>query len=154
MTNQNTKTPKLTFNCTCSGCRGYSTKPAQIWHESQLKSVTNGYFFSRDTMKFFSSRVANFKPLTNLSGDDGLAVIVSNKFEPTDPRHYEIITICQYGEINRFKSDEPSDWAFRKYTNLRAAKRALDLIIYPMACDCHGCQLDRAGVSIKDRRGF
>ena len=144
---------KLTFNCTCSGCRGYFSRPAEIWHESQIAGKTNGYYFSRDTMKFWRSRVVEFKPIENPNGEiPGLAVIVSSKYPDAAARQYEVLTICQYGEVNR-------DYAFGNigmvyYETLKAAKKAFESVAYPGECSCHGCQLDRAGVSIKDRRGF
>jgi hypothetical protein len=136
------KNQETRFACTCNGCRNYPTNPAQIWHHDQIASKTNGYFFSPQTMRYFSSRISDFKPLE----DNGLAVIISNRFEPSDPRHYEIVTICKYGEVNRIKSNNPNDWAFKKYDSLKQARKAWQDIAYPITCDCHGCQLDREDI--------
>lgn len=136
---------KLKFDCSCNGCRNYPKRPAQIWHESQIKSVTNGYFFSPDTMKFFKSRVSDFKPVgISESGIPSLAVIVSSKFGDDSPRHYEIVIICPYGELWR---DNETAGELVKYESLRAARRSKtwQFNISRPICTCHGCQLDRAG---------
>lgn len=137
---------KLKFECACNGCRNYPRKPAQIWHESQIKNVTNGYFFSPDTMKFFNSRISDFKPVgISKSGEKSLAVIVSSKWGDDAPRHYEIIIICPYGEIWR----ESDASGLVKHDSLRQARKSnvwnLQVSRDTYACECHGCQLDEAG---------
>jgi hypothetical protein len=139
------ETTKLSFPCTCNGCRNYPTRPAEIWHESQIVSRAQGYFFSKDTMKFFNSRIADFKPVgISSSGVDSLMVIVSSRRD-NDPRYYEIITLCPYGEIGReWASDgEP----ITNYETLNKARKSArwNCTIAAQICDCHGCQLDKAG---------
>jgi hypothetical protein len=145
MTNTIKQEPKLSFPCSCNGCRNYPTRPAEIWHESQIASKAQGYFFTRDTMRFFKSRIADFKPVgISPSGIDSLMVIVSNRRDD-DPRYYEIITLCPYGEIGReWASDgEP----ITNYPSLAKARKSArwNCTIAPQLCDCHGCQLDKAG---------
>ena len=136
---------KLKFDCSCNGCRNYPRRPAEIWHESQIKSVTNGYFFSPDTMKFFKSRVSDFKPVgISPNGISSLAVIVSSKFQDNDPRHYEIVIVCPYGELWREGEDTGG---LIKYDSLRKARasKTWNFQIERPICKCHGCQLDEAG---------
>jgi hypothetical protein len=145
MTNTIKQEPKLSFPCSCNGCRNYPTRPAEIWHESQIASKAQGYFFTKDTMRFFKSRIADFKPVgISPSGIDSLMVIVSNRRDD-DPRYYEIITLCPYGEIGReWASDgEP----ITNYPSLAKARKSArwNCTIAPQLCDCHGCQLDKAG---------
>lgn len=137
---------KLSFKCSCNGCRNYPTRPAEIWHESQIASKAQGYFFSRETMRFFKSRIVDFKPVGISSrGVDSLMVIVSNKRDE-DPRYYEIVTLCPYGELGR-------EWVtiggspIASYKSLREARKSArwNCSIAPQICDCHGCQLDKAG---------
>jgi len=138
---------KLSFPCSCNGCRNYPTRPAEIWHESQIASKAQGYFFTRDTMKFFNSRIADFKPVGISScGVDSLMVIVSNKRDD-DPRYYEIITLCPYGEIGREWAKDSDGSPITQYASLKIARKSArwNCTIAAQLCDCHGCQLDKAG---------
>ena len=131
---------KLKFECSCNGCRNYPTYPAQIWHESQIPSKEQGtYYFTKSAMRFFSSRISDFKGFT--SGEDkeqSLSVIVSSRhgYEGAE-RYYEIVSLCPYGTINRHGA---------KFDTLRLARKNWDsaLASFP-PCECHGCQLERAG---------
>jgi hypothetical protein len=130
---------KLTFMCECHGCRNYPTRPAEIWHESQIPSKEKGtYFFTKETMKFFSSRIVDFKPVGVFGEVDSLSVIVSSRhgYEGST-RYYEIVTLCPFGTINR-ESD--------KFDSLRLARKNWDYTRKPApVCSCHGCQIDKAG---------
>lgn len=144
---------KTIFSCTCNGCRNIPQRVNEIYHESQINGKTVGYFFSPDTMRFFSSRVLSWQRLENPLGAgeakrNGLAVIVSSRYGYEGAtREYEIVRICQYGEITR--EDNPSNESggapYVKYDTSRAARKALAAVTYPAACTCHGCQLDREG---------
>ena len=147
MTNTQHDTAKLSFACSCNGCRNYPTRPAEIWHQDQIASKAQGYFFTKETMRFFNSRIADFKPVgISPRGVDSLMVIVSNKRD-NDPRYYEIVTLCPYGELGRewatYSSGEPVTY----YETLSKARRSArwNCTIAPQVCDCHGCQLDKAG---------
>ena len=144
---------KLKFECECNGCRNYPRRPAQIYHESQLSTVTNGFFFSPDTMKWFKSRVSDFKPVGINKGQEGkagessLMVIVSSKWGDDSPRHYEIVIVCPYGEVWR-ESDEQITGLVKYETLNQARKSDLWRGSYSrdrVLCTCHGCQLDEAG---------
>ena len=139
-------TAKLAFDCSCNGCRNYPTRPAQIWHESQIASKAQGYFFTRDTMRFFKSRIADFKPVAISSRADSLMVIVSNKRDD-DPRYYEIVTLCPYGELGREWARDDEGTLITQYATLAKARKSArwNCTIAPQLCDCHGCQLDKAG---------
>ena len=136
---------KLSFPCTCNGCRNYPTRPAEVWNEHQIAGKAQGYFFSKETMKFFNSRIVDFKPVSISPRCDSLMVIVSNRRD-SDPRYYEIVTLCPYGELGR-------EWVtiggspIASYASLREARKSArwNSTIAPQICDCHGCQLDKAG---------
>jgi hypothetical protein len=137
---------KLRFDCTCNGCRNYPTRPAEIWHESQIASKAQGYYFSKDTMKFFNSRIADFKPVGISSRADSLLVIVSSKRD-NDARTYEIVTLCPYGELGREWAKDNDGSPITSYETLNKARKSArwNCSIAAQICDCHGCQLDKAG---------
>ena len=143
-------TDKLQFNCECKGCRGYSPDIAGIVYPKQLESRTQGYFFSKDTMKSFSSRYCDWIRLNNPAAGsgrdnrDGVAVIVSSRYNMDGAsRYYELLTICAWGNVGRTWTDTPGA-PVEKFNTLRAARKAMAAAAYPAACNCHGCQLDRA----------
>jgi len=144
---------KLTFTCECNGCRNYPTRPGQIWHESQIAGRAKSFYFSRDTMKIFSSRISDFKPIgvnPGMNGKQGelsLMVIVSSRHDIEGAaRYYEIVTICPFGEVSR-EWDSNNEDPILKYPSLAKARasRRWTGNIAAMVCECHGCQLDRAG---------
>jgi hypothetical protein len=141
------ETTKLSFPCTCNGCRNYPTRPAEIWHESQIASKAQGYFFTKETMRFFNSRIADFKPVgISPRGVDSLMVIVSNKRD-NHPRTYEIVTLCPYGELGREWATDSTGAPVTEYETLNKARKSArwNCTIAAQICDCHGCQLDKAG---------
>ena len=147
MTKELEQGTKLSFPCSCNGCRNYPTRPAEIWHESQIASKAQGYFFTKDTMRFFKSRIADFLPVgISPRGVDSLMVIVSNKRDD-DPRYYEIVTLCPYGELGREWATDTDGSPITSYESLSKARRSArwNCTIAPQLCDCHGCQLDKAG---------
>lgn len=144
---ESTTTAKLSFPCTCNGCRGYALRPGEVYHESQIASKAQGYFFSKDTMRFFNSRIADFKPVgISSTGIYSLMVIVSNRRDD-DARTYEIVTLCPYGEVNREWAKDSDGNPFIEYATLAKARKSArwNCTVAAITCDCHGCQLDRAG---------
>lgn len=137
---------KLSFPCTCNGCRNYPTRPSEVWHAHQIASKAQGYFFTPDTMRFFKSRIVDFKPVGISSRADSLMVIVSNK-QDNNPRYYEIVTLCPYGELGREWVKDSDGSPIAQYASLRQARKSArwNCSIAPQICDCHGCQLDKAG---------
>ena len=138
---------KLSFPCTCNGCRNYPTRPAEVWHESHIASKAQGYYFTRDTMRFFNSRIADFKPVgISSTGILSLMVIVSSKRDDA-PRTYEIVTLCPYGELGREWIKDSDGAPITEYATLAQARRSArwNCSIAAQLCDCHGCQLDKAG---------
>jgi hypothetical protein len=138
---------KIVYPCSCNGCRNYPTRPAEIWHESQISSKAQGYYFSRDTMKFFNSRIADFKPVgISPSGVDSLMVIVSSK-RGDSARDYEIVTLCPYGELGREWVKDSDGAPIEHYSTLKAARKSArwNCTIAAQVCDCHGCAIDKAG---------
>ena len=146
-------TAPLSFKCSCNGCRGYSPRVAEIYDIRQLSSKVEGHYFSPATMKFFNSRLGNWRRLDNPAAPagvdklDGIAVIVSSKYGYEGAaREYELITVCGYGTITR----QDSAGVLDKYPTSKAANKALAAAAYPLECSCHGCQLDRAnGLSVR-----
>jgi len=136
---------KLRFDCTCNGCRNYPTRPAEVWHESQIASKAQGYYFTKDTMRFFNSRIADFKPVGISSRADSLMVIVSSKRDD-DARTYEIVTLCPYGELGREWAQDSDGSPITSYETLAKARKSArwNCTIAAQICDCHGCQLDKA----------
>jgi hypothetical protein len=139
-------TNAIKYECSCNGCRNYPTRPAEIWHESQIASKAQGYYFSKDTMKFFSSRIADFKPVGISPRADSLMVIVSSK-RGDDARDYEIVTLCPYGELGREWLKDSDGAPIAHYESLRAARKSArwNCTIAAQICECHGCTLDKAG---------
>ena len=137
---------KLSFPCTCNGCRNYPTRPSEIWHESQIASKAQGYYFSPDTMKAFNSRIVDFKPVGITPRADSLMVIVSNK-RWDDKRVYEIVTLCPYGELGREWVQDSDGSPIQHYETLNKARKSArwNCTIAAQICECHGCQLDKAG---------
>jgi hypothetical protein len=139
----NTETEKkITFLCACNGCRRDLPIVTRAYHQGEhyLNSVTEGHFFSPDTMRWFRSRISHIALLQEPRGSDqGLAVIVSNKRDSA-PREYELVTICKWGYITR----EHEGYSILHYDTLRQARKALSSAVYPTACACHGCTIDRA----------
>ena len=129
------------FACSCNGCRNYPTHPAQIWHKDQIPSKEQGtFFFRKDTMKFFSSRIVDFKAVNRGGEIDSLSVIVSSRhgYEGAN-RYYEIVVLCPYGTIHR---------EGESYDKLREARKYWDDVLARFApCSCHGCELDREEAS-------
>ena len=140
-------TTALKFDCTCQGCRNYPTRPAEIWHESQIASKAQGYYFSKDTMRFFRSRIVDFKPVKISPRADSLMVIVSNKQGDDSPRYYEIVTLCPYGELGREWYKDSDGTPVTRYESLRQARNSArwNCTVAAQICECHGCQLDKAG---------
>ena len=134
MRERNTETR---FACSCNGCRNYPTRPAEVWHEQQIPSKEQGtFFFRKDTMRFFSSRISDFKAINRGEKIDSLAVIVSSRhgYEGAS-RYYEIVTLCPYGTIHRESA---------QFDTLRKARKEWDSTLAGFApCSCHGCVLDR-----------
>ena len=147
MTTETAQTAKLSFACSCNGCRNYPTRPAEIWHQDQIAGKAQGYFFTKDTMKFFNSKIVDFKPV-GISRPDvaSLMVIVSNKRDD-DARTYEIVTLCPYGELGREWAKDSDGSPITSYASLYKARKSArwNCTIAAQICDCHGCQLDKAG---------
>jgi hypothetical protein len=146
MTSTQETQARLSFPCSCNGCRNYPTRPAEVWHKSQIASKAQGYFFTPETMRFFKSRIADFKPVSISARADSLMVIVSNKRDD-DPRYYEIVTLCPYGELGREWATDSTGSPITQYETLNKARKSArwNCSIAAQICDCHGCQLDKAG---------
>ena len=125
------------FACTCNGCRNYPTRPAEIWHKSQIPSKEQGtHYFSASTMRFFNSRIVDFEPVRVAGAVNSLSVLVSSLhgYEGAT-RYYEIVILCPFGTINRDS---------KKFETTKKARKEWRATVSSFApCDCHGCTLDR-----------
>ena len=138
MRKRNTETR---FACSCNGCRNYPTRPAEVWHEAQIPSKEQGtFFFTKDAMRFFSSRIVDFEAFNRGGEIDSLSIIVSSRhgFDGAI-RYYEIVMLCPYGTIHR---------EGESFSDLRKARREWAQVVASFEpCSCHGCQLDQEQVS-------
>lgn len=129
------------FACSCNGCRNYPTRPAEIWHESQIAEKEKGtYYFTKGAMRLFNSRIVDFMPVLVSGEVESLSVIVSSRYgyEGAE-RYYEVVMLCPFGTINRES---------KQYDNLRKARKEWGAVVASFApCACHGCTLDREHAS-------
>ena len=97
-------------------------------------------------MRFFNSRIADFKPVGISPRADSLMVIVSSKHGDA-PRDYEIVTLCPYGELAREWQLDSDGAPIMHYESLAKARKSArwNCTVAAQICDCHGCQLDKAG---------
>jgi len=136
---------KTPYPCTCNGCRRQLPQVSRAYYNGEwyLDSVVEGPFFSSDTMRWFKSRISHIallkEPGLENIDDSGLAVILSNKRDSDTPREYELVRICKWGHITR----EYDNYTVMHYNTLRQARKALAAAVYPTACACHGCTIDR-----------
>lgn len=89
-------------------------------------------------MRFFSSRVSDFKEIKIAGEVASLSVIVTSRHGYDGAqRYYEIVILCPFGTVHRESA---------KFESLRLARKGWDLALASFVpCSCHGCQLDRAG---------
>lgn len=131
------KNTSTRFACECNGCRNYPTRPSEIWHESQIPGKEQGtFYFRKDTMRLFSSRIVDFKAINKGGEINSLSVIVSSRhgYEGS-VRYYEIVMLCPYGRINRDS---------KQFDTAKRARKEWDQALDTFAsCPCHGCELDR-----------
>ena len=128
-----TQDKKLTFTCTCNGCRAVPARFDSYYIEGIIQEL-QGHYFSESTRKFFRTRLINF---WNLSS--GGVLITSTQaagFNASDGREYNHAYFCKYGNL-------VTDIQFK--SKKQAGKGLFTLSDKVLACDCHGCQLDRAG---------
>ena len=131
------------FACRCNGCRNYPTRPDQIQHKEEIAGKAQGYFFSPDTMKMFSSRIVDFRGVAIERADLlGLVVLVSSRYGYQGAsRYYEVVYLCPYG--NLIRDGQQFDTLYKARKEYQEADS-----IYgnsAITCPCHGCALDREG---------
>jgi len=134
---KNKRTYSERFACSCNGCRNYPTRPAELWHESQIPEKEKGtFYFTKGAMRLFNSRIVDFLPVRVLGDIDSLSVIVSSKYGYEGAnRYYEIVILCPFGSVNRES---------KQFDTLRKARKEWDATIKSFVpCSCHGCILDR-----------
>ena len=97
--------------------------PKYASREDIIDSCTN-YFFSPDTMRFFSSHVLEFTSPGVYENEPGYFFITSEKFDYDSPRLYTI-RFMPVNEPNRI--DEMGE--FQEYTSGRTARRAIEAYV-------------------------
>lgn len=132
------KATGLSFPCSCHGCRNVPARLEEIWDTNQIPNKVQGYYFSNSTRKFFRSRINSFRML-----DSGtLAVCESLSGDMNHETRVHRVTVwCRYGGIvsrdlagDTFPTGRQAAAHMRKLPKNSAS-----------VCECHGCQLDRAG---------
>lgn len=136
-----TETPTevgLTFLCECKGCRGRIANFYDIWRNDQVVGKTEGFYFSASTRASFKSRITGFRHL-----DDGSLAVQESQAGDMDNsfRSHRLTVWCRYGHILHRDID------LDKYPTSAKARKAMLALPVTAAdtCDCHGCQLDKAG---------
>ena len=135
---QTDKATGLAFPCECGGCRGRSANLSDVWDTCQIPNKVQGYYFSESTRRFFHSRILSFRHLAggSLAVRESLAGDMNN-----ETRAHRVTVWCRYGHIL------PRDNAADTYNTGAKATAALRALPDDAAavCECHGCQLDKAG---------
>ena len=129
----NTKENKLTFPCTCNGCRAIPARFDGYYVEGIIENL-QGHYFSPATRRFFGTRLTGFYTLAS-----GGVLITSTQragFEDKDGREINHAYFCKYGNL-------VEDYRFK--TKTQARKGLFCGSEKVLSCACHGCQLDRAG---------
>jgi len=131
-------TTGLEFPCKCDGCRGRTANLSDIWDTYQIPIKVEGYYFSETTRRFFHSRILSFRHLAggSLAVRESLAGDMHN-----ETRVHRVTVWCKYGHI--LPRDIATD-TFSTGAKATASMRALPDDA-ANSCECHGCQLDRAG---------
>jgi hypothetical protein len=124
---------KITFTCSCNGCRAISKRFDSSYVEAIVEEL-EGYYFSPNTRRFFGTRLTGFYTLSS-----GGVLITSTQragFDSTAGREINNAYFCRYGNLVEDI----------RFTSKVQARKGLFTLSYKVeACSCHGCQLDRAG---------
>lgn len=126
-------TNKITFTCTCNGCRNIPKRFDSYYVEAIVDEL-EGYYFAPGTRRFFHVRLTGFYTLST-----GGVLITSTQaagFSESDGREINHAYFCKYGHL-------VADIRYK--TKIQARKGLFTLSDKVTACECHGCQLDRAG---------
>jgi hypothetical protein len=137
---------KLRFECECKGCRNYAPDLAGISYPTQIADRVQGHYLDRATMKFFHSRILTWRH-DPVSG--ALQVATSNAGDmDNNYRAYEVVTYCKWGHLIIERDTMTGGTICRRFTTTRKARADMTQERAQLAasvCDCHGCQLDKAG---------
>jgi len=128
-----TEKAKLTFTCTCNGCRQVPKRFDSSYVEG-IAEETEGFYFSANTRKFFGVRLTGFYTLSG----GGVVVIATQKAGFSDEAGREInhAYFCKFGNLVK---------DFHYKTKIQARKSLFEGSEAVDACSCHGCQIERAG---------
>jgi len=132
------KVTGLEFPCECRGCRGYSADLDSVWDTSQIPNKVAGHYFSESTRRFFHSRINSFRHLAggSLAVRESLAGDMDNTY-----RIHRVVLFCRYGTLQDY------DIHVNRYNTGAAATKIMRALPDDAvnSCECHGCQLDKAG---------
>jgi hypothetical protein len=127
---------KLSFACTCNGCRNYPKDLNRLYWEG-LVAELNGFYFSPTNRKFHRSRITDW----TFFGESKAVSIKETRakgWDVSDGREYAVSLWCKFGNLVDSIAQENG----KKATSFMVSEEASLKI---KACACHGCQLDRAG---------
>lgn len=131
--------PKLSFPCSCNGCRGYA-KGSQLdqnyWQGLILQLNSN--YFSPSNRAFHGSRITDWHNLYLEGSREVYGLTIKETRKAYDGREYAVSLWCRYGSLVESIKQESA----RAANKFMESASALELVT---ACNCHGCQLDRAG---------
>lgn len=137
---------KLRFDCSCKGCRNYPPDLAGIFRAEQIADRVQGHYLDRATMRFFHSRILSWK-YDEVSG--ALQVATSNAGDMDNSfRVYDVVTYCRYGNLITEPDTMTGGAIRRRFATSGKARASMTTDNARQAaavCDCHGCQLDKAG---------
>lgn len=137
---------KLRFDCECKGCRNFAPDLAGISYPEQIADRVQGHYLDRATMKFFKSRILTWR-YDRTTG--ALQVATSNAGDMDNTyRAYEVVTYCKWGHLIVEPDTTTGGATRRRFTTTRKARASMTPYNAQLAaavCDCHGCQLDKAG---------
>ena len=121
---------RLAFICTCKGCLGIPARFDSYYVEEIVKDL-QGFYFSPNTRKAWGTRLTGFYKLAS-----GGVLITSTQKAFNTGRDINHAYFCKYGHLVDH---------LRLSTKSQARKALFTLSDKVLDCDCHGCQIDRAG---------
>ena len=136
--NTQTDTERITFQCSCKGCRQRTADYQRIsYGPDALAAELEGYYFTAETRRFFGSRILAVRTVPG-----GGAAIVESKYDGFDRvgREYRVTYWCPFGCL----VDSLTDRTYK--TSATAHKYSRDMATAATViggCDCHGCQIAR-----------
>jgi hypothetical protein len=137
MTTAQEQGQKLSFPCTCNGCRNYpkgNRLEQNYWQGLVLQLESN--YFSPNNRAFHGSRITDWNNF--YTGHDVYGLSIKETRRAYEGREYAVSLWCRYGSL----VDSIKQESARSANKFMKSDEALEMI---KSCSCHGCQLDKAG---------